>query len=989
MNLKLLLTLFAALPALFPAACAGGKITLVKDGKPNAVIILGDRPTRSARLAACELQHAVERMTGARLSIASRMEAGRPRIFIGPSAEAAQLGFPGKPFSGEEYLVGRKGEDIFLMGKDEPDFGKFDYGDIKTFPALIFYYRSTTYAVYDFLEQSCGVRFYSFGDRGTVHPRTENLSVIPRETRRMPAMNAFRRPYFSNRTRDYRISDRDAMLLQFRWRSNAMFGVTNHSVYSIYYRYWDRALPRKLASLFIERRPEYFARNYNSTLRSSLWRQFPENSNPPPQLCTSHPGPVEYFAECAEKSFAGKAIVGNVGVEVRKMEDQPFYYPIQEDDNSVWCQCPDCRKHAYKNLHFEWVNRIARRAARKNPAVGISTLAYSSSAAYPENVRLEKNIAVQMCFSIQSWFHPRVYSLQHGYYKEWVRREGGNRPLFLWLYLLCPSHEAKRIYGYRKFFPVVYPWKAGQYAREFANDGICGWFGEIDPGPHLLEAYVITRISDDSSLDPEQLIDEYFKLYYGHAGAAMKEFYRTLENIGWNIRNYSDAVRTASPRWSFVYGLHRERDNWHLGTAERVNRLEAIVRKAERAAVSPEEKARIQFFRETLWDQAVQGRKEYEERERIRKILIPFTTPDYAGECAGDLSRVDFARAARLAPFVTLDNRKTEVSPSLLLSSDSTHLYFRFEEKGDEAFRHRQKSVWNNALEIFLASRRESDYLQLVYSPTGKVRAFTSLTVEGVRRFSEIPVSLTTENTCDGNGWSLKGAIPLSRIPSGVKVGWDGQIVGNFFRTRRYEGGVSLAWSPIFASDYKSGLYRMGSIQLPGPSFSGVIFQKPFTMKKQQNAPDGWTRNHLKDMDQKTPLEVRSGTLALVRNPEKPLHLYYTERGYIPANRGDKLIFEFQAKGTSRIEVGAYFYHGRGGGALLLMKPQYLSGEEKRFTVVLEIVNRSKIRPVTSLRPILVFPPGMNASIRNLKITLVPRSSFPAAAVNHSGEKIQ
>ncbi|MBT7162551.1 MAG: hypothetical protein HN904_07210, partial [Victivallales bacterium] len=44
-------------------------ITLVRDGKPEAVIVLGEKATRSAQMGAFELQHHVRLITGAELPI--------------------------------------------------------------------------------------------------------------------------------------------------------------------------------------------------------------------------------------------------------------------------------------------------------------------------------------------------------------------------------------------------------------------------------------------------------------------------------------------------------------------------------------------------------------------------------------------------------------------------------------------------------------------------------------------------------------------------------------------------------------------------------------------------------------------------------------------------------------------------------------------------------------------------------------------------------
>ena len=209
------------------------------------------------------------------------------------------------------------------------------------------------------------------------------LTVKLASIRHAPKMDAFRRPYFSNRFTG-KLPMRDVLLLQLRWRVNTLFGETNHSIYSIFWRYWGKALSPNLARLFIEKKPEYFAQGYAGAFApNALRRQYPEDPDLPPQLCATHPGVVDYFAREAEQVYLGNKVAGGYGNHILKMPGQPWFYPIQEDDSSCWCRCDRClarfselppeRRYGY--LHFDWVNRIAEAAAQRHPDIGISTLA--------------------------------------------------------------------------------------------------------------------------------------------------------------------------------------------------------------------------------------------------------------------------------------------------------------------------------------------------------------------------------------------------------------------------------------------------------------------------------------------------------------------------------------------------------------------------------------------------------------------------------------
>ncbi len=95
---------------------------LIKDGRPNAEIIIAEEPQRSARLAAAELRTYVEKMSGARLPIATEPSEDVPvRIYVGESSHAEKLGITAE---GLEYGAYRivSGENWLALIGDDTDF---------------------------------------------------------------------------------------------------------------------------------------------------------------------------------------------------------------------------------------------------------------------------------------------------------------------------------------------------------------------------------------------------------------------------------------------------------------------------------------------------------------------------------------------------------------------------------------------------------------------------------------------------------------------------------------------------------------------------------------------------------------------------------------------------------------------------------------------------------------------------------------------------
>ncbi|HNX03916.1 MAG TPA: DUF4838 domain-containing protein [Opitutales bacterium] len=970
----------AAVLSACPGVSAADRFTLAEDGVPKASIVLGTNAVKAARLAACELRHVVKMIAGAELPVLERPPAdGSPAIFVGVSEESLARGVPDRPFEREAYLVQFKDGDLFLCGNDDPDHSAFDYADAKTFPDILYCYRSTTYAVYDFLEKFCGARFYSFGDTGVAfRPRATLRVATAAPVRRAPAMDAYRRAYFGSRTKEDGISPRDERLLLFRWRYNAMFGEVNHSVMGIWYRYWAPSKVASRAKFFIEKRPDYFAQGYEGKMAPNSIRtyDYPGDADLPPQLCTSSPGPVQFFADEANRLYNGEKVEGSFAAPfARRMPGQPFYYPVQEQDSGCWCKCAKCtadpKKSDYLYRHFDWVNRIAAAAAAKNPAIGVGTLAYSDTLEYQKGFDLATNVCVQICLGPQSWFHPSVYAWQHGCYKEWVEREAKRRPLMLWLYFLCPASEAERVHKYGKFFPVMYARHTGRFFKEFTADGIRGWFGEVMPRYQLLEAYVASKLSDDPSLDPDAMLDEFYDLYYGAAGSAMKAFCDTLEEISYDIANYTDTVRRDFPKTSYIYRFHRERDNWHLGSRENIARLNVLMDRAKAAASAPLEKARVKEFNDRIWNQAVEGRAEFEERERIRSIPVPRDTASYPGEAGGDPAQVDFAAARESVSWRKLNNTDAPTGTVMRFASDSGYFYLKFSEPGGEAAANMSKDIWLNGVEMFFGSKREADYLHVAVSPKGESVCYVNRIVAGVTRMDKRDIGLHVSSAADAKGWTFTMAVPLSEIPSDVVPG--GVFFANFLRTKRFDGGESLAWSPIFTDSYLAGFYRMGELTLPKPSFRGALpIPSDFRAVDGQSLPEGWLLlgdGKLKDGES---VSVSDGVLKLASG--KTDLRVYRNKVFYPVKKGDKVVFSFKARGTGDWGVaGAFYMNGVNYGANSRLEWFKPSQEWKELRLAFTVEDRYPHLPVTSMRPALGVRPGSHVEFSELRVTVIPR----------------
>ncbi len=135
------------LPAATQPVTPATPLTLVRDQQPMAAIVLAQKPTRAARLAAHELQYHVALITGAKLPLVpDDAPVQGVRILVGESAATQALGLRNDDFRPQEYLISLRPNLLVLMGRDQDDRQAFDYANHQTFPD-VFDAQATCYAV--------------------------------------------------------------------------------------------------------------------------------------------------------------------------------------------------------------------------------------------------------------------------------------------------------------------------------------------------------------------------------------------------------------------------------------------------------------------------------------------------------------------------------------------------------------------------------------------------------------------------------------------------------------------------------------------------------------------------------------------------------------------------------------------------------------------------------------------------------------------------
>ena len=693
--------------------------------------------------------------------------------------------------------------------------------------------QGTSYAVYDFLERFCGVRWLNPTDYGTIIPETKTLTVAGKTVRRSPA---FALRYGSM---CYRIDDHDVSIQTYWPKDSAEFkaydaaayaqlneqhpqpsqymvakrdriqrflrrmrvggerNLCNHSFYGYYDRFW-----REGSKQFEQKRLEFFAKGYEGA--------------EPPQLCYTSKALVQQVAQDARDYYDRKKTGAQLGIfwDPRL----PNLFPVEPMDNAQFCKCDECAKWINKNdeesiffsngrdsdYFFNFINEVAKELKKTHPDKGIITLAYHTHTAPPTRVKLAPSVAVQYCFACNRLVYDRPsYERELEYLKEWGK-ESKKRRMYLWLYYTFPYEVS--VGGRFHCFPGYFAHAIGEQFKLFHKYGYRGFF-HCGYGQEV-EAYITYKLMVDPTLDVDQLLDEYFGNLYGAAATPMKQIYLEIEKTYCDPQSYPPNI--ASGRLETHH--HQTEDlawGW-LGTPERMERWGGLLEQAKASARTDRERKCIELFEKGTWSYMVEGQQKYVIRKALKAEPVPKAQAPRVDPAGGDHNKVDWGRAGVLGRWRGIAGDATQRHIDARIAHDGEFLYLRLSEKGDLASPGSSPLIYDaDDWEVFIAGQNGGPaYRQISTNPEGKWQA---LKYESLRNGKpwKVDAKVISKVTDERDEWTAWFVLPLSHVTdSGATSG--STLYVNVFRGNRAD---PLAWSPTFEASFHV-LERLGEVRL-------------------------------------------------------------------------------------------------------------------------------------------------------------------------------
>lgn len=479
---------WATLVCLFSGCGNGsGRLALVSPGaavtisRNSHAVVLGPDPSPSETQAAHELKEYLEASLGGEVPILRDPTAlDRPSIVVGCGPAARSMGVDPDP--------GEIGEQGFVLKTVAPHIviaGSRQAG--------------TLYGVYRFLERFLGVRWYAPGVTKTP-PLTEVM---------VPFLDHKELPAFRWRHTSYAWPGKDEPFLAHVGDNNGPKDADNP--YGVQYShdgrchsYFTFISPEE----FFDTHPEYFSEIGGVRVREET------------QLCLTNPDVLEIVTERM----------------LARMADRPHdsQHNFSQMDHYNYCECARCRaineKYGTKGgTQFWFVNQLAERTSKVYPNKLIGTLAYMYTEEPPRGLTIHPNVAIWLCHMYPSCdSHPVSRCPLNGDYKRralaWSRLTSH---LYIWHYVTDFAHYYNPFPNLRamaedmKFYRDI--GVEGVYLQGMGNRGGGGEFS-------LLRPYYGMKLLWNPDQDPEALIEDFLRGYYGEAGGPIGDYIRMLHD---------------------------------------------------------------------------------------------------------------------------------------------------------------------------------------------------------------------------------------------------------------------------------------------------------------------------------------------------------------------------------------------------------------------------------------------------------------------------
>jgi len=450
-------------------------VEIARRGKAAAKIVVSADAGETEKWAADELAFFLHLSTGCAIPVVADATPYQNRLLVGEgAARLAGTGFDAKSLQPEEIIVQTAGHDLILAGGSP---------------------RGTLYAVYTFLEDVVGCRWWTQAVWNV--PRKPSLVVGPVSIRYAPPLE-YREPFW--------------------FVAFDPFWAARNKVNGIKAGGDDRRGGRHVYEGFVH------------TFYSLI---------PPERYFASHP---EWFSEINGKRTFENAQLCLTNEEMRvelvknlriKLRDNPgaTIASVSQNDCFNPCTCPRCRavdeeEGSPSGALLRFVNAVAADIEAEFPQITIDTLAYQYTRKPPRLTRPRPNVIVRLCSIECSFSRPLDDPCNKAFLDD---LEGWSKiadRLFIWDYTTDFSNYIQPHPNYGVLGSNIRLFLKNNVRGIFEQGAYQSWGSEMAE----MRAWMLARLLWNPALDGGRLRQEFLNGYYGPAAPQVSEYLNLLEN---------------------------------------------------------------------------------------------------------------------------------------------------------------------------------------------------------------------------------------------------------------------------------------------------------------------------------------------------------------------------------------------------------------------------------------------------------------------------
>lgn len=544
-------------------------LVLAENRQSDYRIVIAENAPAATQYAAEELQRFFKRATGVELTVVTDAEpAIEKEILIGDSQRLKELA-PDADHSTlgtEGYAVRTEGQRLLLAG-GQP--------------------RGTLYAVYDFLENELGCRWFTPSIDKV--PKVDRLVMDPVQRTRTPPLEYREVMWFNCWDAD--------------WMARNRINTTK--------------LPGEKHGGSVVYVPGYYVHTFNKLL-------------PPDEYFEEHPA---YFGEVeGERVNDGKICATNPEVAaiitekvLRLFREHPEAKIIsisQNDRKDDYCRCETCAAldaaegtHAAQVLSL--VNRVAEGVAKEFPDRAVETLAYEWSRKPPKTLRPRENVIIRLSTIRCSFSEPLETQPKNRPFLNDLKGWGDicNR-VWIWDYTTYFSYYLLPWPNYRVMDDNI------RFLIQNHVTGIVEQGNWQSPGGAMaeLKGYLLARFLWNPELDEQTVTREFLEGVYGPAAPHIQAYLDLLATKVADEQIRLTIYGSRTPAYLTLDVLTQADALWEQAVEAVKDQPEVLLR-VQRARMSPDY-AYIEHFR---WKP--EGRITYAGRPGHSKVVA--VSPDY------------------------------------------------------------------------------------------------------------------------------------------------------------------------------------------------------------------------------------------------------------------------------------------------------------------------------------------------------------------------